>query len=76
MPHDQTGPLRSKSTVRTVSGSPLHRSGDQGLDRSIQTHLGRKLQSFYDGLVAEPVPARFEELVARLEQGEAPRRRA
>ena len=34
--------------------------------------IGRALRAHYDGLLREPLPARFEDLLARLEAGEAP----
>ena len=33
--------------------------------------IGRALRAHYDGLLREPLPARFEDLLARLEAGEA-----
>lgn len=74
MPKDQTRPyVQARAGLPAASARQV---AEPGLDRSIQTHIGQKLQSFYGSLVDEPVPGRFEELLARLEGHEAPRRRA
>lgn len=41
-----------------------------GLDRSIQSHIGRKLKAFYHSFAAEPVPDRIVELLQKLEAEE------
>lgn len=40
------------------------------LDRSIQTRIGDHLRGMYGELLDQPVPDRFKELLAKLEQGE------
>ena len=44
-----------------------------GLDRSIQTHIGRKLKAIYHSFAAEPVPDRILELLHKLEAEEQAR---
>jgi len=44
-----------------------------GLDRSIQTHIGRKLKAIYHSFAAEPVPDSIVELLQRLEAEEQAR---
>jgi len=39
------------------------------VDSSIQDEIGAKLRKLYSGMVEEPVPERFFELLKRLEQG-------
>lgn len=41
-----------------------------GLDRSIQSHIGRKLKAIYHSFAAEPVPDRIFELLQKLEAEE------
>lgn len=41
-----------------------------GLDRTIQTHIGRKLKAIYHSFAAEPVPDRILELLQKLEAEE------
>jgi hypothetical protein len=41
-----------------------------GLDRSIQSHIGRKLKAIYHSFAAEPVPDRILELLHKLETEE------
>ena len=44
-------------------------SSDPKLDRPTQTRIGDQLRAMYDDLVHQPVPDRFRDLLARLEQG-------
>ncbi|MFZ4531375.1 MAG: NepR family anti-sigma factor [Alsobacter sp.] len=37
----------------------------------MQSHIGRQLRAIYDGVVAQPVPDRFLELLNELEQRSA-----
>jgi hypothetical protein len=43
-------------------------SSDPKLDRSTQSRIGDQLRAMYDDLVHQPVPDRFRDLLARLEQ--------
>jgi hypothetical protein len=40
------------------------------LDRGIQTRIGDQLRAMYDGLMEQPVPDRFKDLLAKLEQSD------
>jgi len=40
------------------------------LDSKLDAMIGAKLRTFYDGLMAEPVPERIVELIARLDARE------
>jgi hypothetical protein len=46
---------------------------EPNLDRFVQYHIGRQLRSLYDGLVDQPVPDRFAELIDRLDDGQPSR---
>ncbi len=59
-------------TLRTGRKLPSQRSWgtpnpEPNLDRFVQYHIGRQLRSLYDGLVDQPVPDRFAELIDRLD---------
>jgi hypothetical protein len=41
-----------------------------GLDRSVQTHIGRKLKAIYHSFASEPVPNSITELLQKLETEE------
>ena len=45
-------------------------SSNPRLDRTIQTRIGDQLRAMYDDLMQQPVPDRFADLLARLEQNE------
>lgn len=38
------------------------------LDRQIQGRIGAHLRAMYDGMMQQPVPDRFRDLIARLEE--------
>jgi hypothetical protein len=43
-------------------------TGDPKLDRGIQTRIGDQLRAMYDELMEQPVPDRFKDLLAKLDQ--------
>ena len=45
-------------------------SSDPKLDRTTQTRIGDQLRAMYDDLMQQPVPDRFAQLLAKLEQGD------
>jgi hypothetical protein len=47
---------------------PDQLSSDPKLDRGIQTRIGDQLRAMYDDLMEQPVPDRFKDLLAKLEQ--------
>ena len=47
---------------------PDQLSSDPKLDRGIQTRIGDQLRAMYDDLMEQPVPDRFRDLLAKLEQ--------
>jgi hypothetical protein len=56
------------ATVIPEDGLPEKLSPDPKLDRTIQTRIGDQLRSMYDGLMEQPVPDRFKDLLAQLEK--------
>jgi len=61
---------RAKPTEEIDEKAP----GDPGLDAKAMEAIGRALRAHYDDLVKEPLPDRFNELIARLggDDGSAP----
>ena len=47
--------------------------GEISLGHDIQRHIGRKLKAMYSDLIDQPVPERFQELLAELERKEKSR---
>lgn len=73
---------RDKETTRPPA-VPEHRviqklSHEPAIDRTSQNRIGDHLRAMYDGLMQQPVPDRFAELLDRLEarkdDGDRPRR--
>lgn len=65
---------RAKSERRTEErepGGPAHR--DTGLTEEASRRIGDELKAFYDGLVSEPLPDRFVQLLQQLEKREKSR---
>jgi hypothetical protein len=59
-------------TRRDTSEPPPAHLGEHHpplLDRQIQGRIGEHLRALYDGLMQQPVPDRFRDLIARLEDG-------
>jgi hypothetical protein len=61
---------KGKRTAKVIPESSLsdELSPEPSLDRAIQERIGDSLRAMYDGLVQQPVPDRFIELLSRLEQ--------
>jgi hypothetical protein len=62
-----------KRLVTVIPESSLNDklSGNPRLDRAIQTRIGDQLRAMYDDLMEQPVPDRFSELLARLDDDSA-----
>lgn len=58
------------ATVIPEEGLGNRLSPDPKLDRVIQTRIGDQLRAMYDGLMEQPVPDRFKDLLAKLEKSE------
>ncbi|TNC14120.1 hypothetical protein FF100_08000 [Methylobacterium terricola] len=51
---------------------PAAGPGQPALDRNVQGRIGSHLRAMYDGLMQQPIPDRFIDLLAELERGAAP----
>lgn len=58
-----------KTARATVSGG-LKRAGNRADPLGSNSEIGRKLKQYYDDIVSEAVPDRFEELLKQLEERE------
>lgn len=44
------------------------RTGNEiGIDDEVNSHIGNQLKAYYDKILAQPVPARFEDLLRQLD---------
>jgi hypothetical protein len=71
--------MRDPKSVPAAAGGEVRGTGTQksrGLDvrfaSGADASVGRRLKEMYDGLVSEPVPDRFLDLLGQLEQAEQP----
>jgi hypothetical protein len=61
---------RQGTRLAAPASDPGERDGGApALDRSVQSRIGDNLRALYDDLVHQPVPDRFRELLARLDEG-------
>ena len=58
-----------KTARATVSGG-LKRAGTRADPLGPNSEIGRKLKQYYDDIVSEAVPDRFEDLLKQLEERE------
>ena len=58
---------RPTPAVRPVPSPGPEAHPTPTLDRLIQGRIGDHLRAMYDGLIQQPVPDRFQDLIARLE---------
>lgn len=56
-------PVRSQPSATATTASPA-------IDDVIERHIGEKLRQAYAGVLDEPVPQRFIDLLDRLARGE------
>ncbi len=59
--HDMSGPIQV--SMSDPGGPDTHGGSDD-----VQSHIGRQLRSLYDAVVKQPVPDRFVELLAKLDE--------
>lgn len=57
-------------TARSTVGDSQKRAGRRADPLGANSEIGRKLKQYYDDLVSEAVPDRFQDLLARLEERE------
>lgn len=55
-----------------AAGSGLKRAGNRKDSLGPNSEIGRKLKQYYEDLVAEAVPDRFQDLLKQLEEREQP----
>lgn len=60
----------SMKTSRATAGSGLDRTGRRADPLGSNSEIGRKLKQYYDDLVSETVPDRFQDLLKQLEERE------
>lgn len=65
----QTGTGMSQHVDTMSDGSG--RAPGETFGGDVQSHIGRQLRAIYDGVVAQPVPDRFLELLNELERRSA-----
>lgn len=62
----------SMNKARAAAGGGLKRAGRRADPLGPNSEIGRKLKQYYDDLVSEAVPDRFEDLLKQLEDREQP----
>ena len=71
--HDATGAVgTSMKTARATVGNGLNRAASRADPLGTNSEIGRKLKQYYDDLVSESVPDRFQDLLRQLEDREQP----
>ena len=50
-----------------VGGRPARMHGENGLNNQTQRRIGNHLRALYDSVVQQPIPDRFRDLIARLD---------
>lgn len=63
-------PRARKTSVRGSAEAGSGTDADSALDPQIQAEIGRHLRNIYQAVLEQPVPERFVELLADLEQQE------
>ena len=58
------------SKAAAAAGSGLKRAGNRKDPLGPNSEIGRKLKQYYEDLVAEAVPERFQDLLRQLEERE------
>lgn len=67
----RTGVKRiSMKTARSTAPGGLKRGGDRSDPLGSNSEIGRKLKQYYDDLVSETVPDKFNDLLKQLEERE------
>jgi Anti-sigma factor NepR len=62
---------KSKQNKEPQAPATADASADSDKAAKLSEHIGRELRSMFDGVVAEPVPDRFRELLEALEKKQA-----
>ena len=57
-------------TERAAAANGLKRAGNRADPLGTNSEVGRKLKQYYDDLISEAVPDRFQDLLRQLEERE------
>jgi len=68
----RTVQANSASSQRELHSAPPSASGEAGLD-GVSAHVADRLTSLYQSTLQQPLPARFWELLEKLDRGEGQR---
>jgi hypothetical protein len=60
------------NTARAAASGGLKRAGNRADPLGTNSEVGRKLKQYYDDLISEAVPDRFQDLLRQLEERERP----
>lgn len=67
----RTGALGSSmKTARAAAANGVKRAGNRADPLGSNSEIGRKLKQYYDDLISEAVPDRFQDLLRQLEERE------
>jgi hypothetical protein len=64
-------PRKKDTKMRTDTQGSSAGAGSMRIDPQVQTEIGRHLRAIYDDVINEPVPAKFLELLEKLERSTA-----
>ena len=59
-------------TARATAAGGLDRAGRRADPLGSNSEIGRKLKQYYDDLISEAVPDKFQDLLKQLEEREQP----
>jgi hypothetical protein len=62
----------NRSELASESKNPEPSETEPSLDRAVQSRIGDHLRAMYDELLQQPVPDRFQELLAKLDDKSEP----
>jgi len=66
-----TGAVRTRmKTARATAASGMKRAGGRADPLGSNSEIGRKLKQYYDELISETVPDKFNDLLKQLEERE------
>ncbi|MGX5777655.1 NepR family anti-sigma factor [Methylorubrum zatmanii] len=55
-----------------LGNRPSRAHGDHGLNDQTQRRIGNHLRALYDSVLQQPIPDRFRDLIARLDDSSPP----
>jgi len=66
---EDNGALELPRAPSGYEGAYDRETGPSAMDRTTQDRIGNALRTLYDGLLSEPVPPRFADLIRKLDSG-------